>query len=227
MKDIRIALIGAGQIARTTHIPCLRQAGGAEIAAVCDVNPEAAKALAEDFGVPAWYGSHAEMLQAERPDAVVVCVPNRFHCSTTLDALEAGCHVLCEKPPAMTPEEAERMETLAREKGLLLTYGFHFRHMPQVRILKEMMAAGELGAVYHTEVRWTRRRGIPGWGSFTNKAMQGGGPLIDIGAHLLDTALYLLDYPEISYVTAVSSDRIGKQGGTGRMGSLYVERFKV
>ena len=227
MKTIRVALIGAGQIARTTHIPCLQRQEGVEIAAVCDVNREAAESLAADFGLPAWYESHEKMLEQERPDAVIICVPNRFHCAMTLDALRAGCHVLCEKPPAMTVEEAERMEALASEKNRLLTYGFHFRHMPQVRILKEMAAAGELGTIYHTEVRWTRRRGIPGWGSFTNKAMQGGGPLIDIGAHMLDTALYLLDYPEIAWAAASSSGRIGKQGGCGRMGRWSGERFTV
>ena len=227
MRRIRVALIGAGQIARVTHVPCLKKMENVEIAAVCDVNREAAEKLAIDSGIPAWFDHHEKMLEAVHPDAVIVCVPNRFHCAMTLAALESGCHVLCEKPPAMTAEEARRMEQTAADRNLLLSYGFHFRHMPQIRLLKEMTAAGELGKIYHTEVRWTRRRGIPGWGTFTDQTMQGGGPLIDIGAHMLDAALYLLDYPEISHVTASRSDRIGKQGGTGRMGAWRGDRFTV
>jgi len=167
------------------------------------------------------------MLEELKPDAVTICVPNRFHCPITLDALNGGCHVMCEKPPAITPKEAWEMERTAREKGLLLTYGFHFRHSEQVAFLKKKIEQGELGEIYHTRVQWNRRRGIPGWGNFTNRNMQGGGPLIDIGAHMLDVALYLLDYPEISWVTATASDRIGRKGGRGLMGSWDGERFTV
>lgn len=84
-----------------------------------------------------------------------------------------------------------------------------------------------MGTIYHAQVQWLRRRGIPGWGSFTNKEIQGGGPLIDIGAHMLDTALYLMDYPEISYVCATCSDRIGKTEYTGLMGDWNPEKYTV
>ena len=108
-----------------------------------------------------------------------------------------------------------------------MSYGFHFRHSEHVRFLKEKADRGEFGTIYNSQVQWHRRRGIPGWGNFTNKGMQGGGPLIDIGAHMLDLTLYLLGYPEISYVCASSSDRIGKRGGCGLMGNWDPERFTV
>lgn len=191
MEKLRMAIIGSGQIAQVTHIPNYQLMGNVEIVGICDTRLEAAKTVAEKFGIEKYYDSHQEMLEEVQPDAVTICVPNKFHCQITLDALEAGCHVFCEKPPAITVEEAESMEKKAQEKGKLLSYGFHFRASEHVAFLKNRIKDGKMGEIYHTEVKWHRRRGIPGWGCFTNKEIQGGGPLIDIGAHMLDSALYL------------------------------------
>lgn len=227
MKQLRMAVIGSGQIAQVTHIPNYQSMEEVEIAGICDTRIEAARDAAEKFGIKHYYGSHREMLEELKPDAVTVCVPNKFHCRIVLDALEAGCHVFCEKPPAITVQEAISMENAAKRKGKLLSYGFHFRSSSHVAFLKNRIERGCMGEIYHTEVKWNRRRGIPGWGCFTNKEIQGGGPLIDIGAHMLDCALYLLDYPEISYVCAAKSSRIGKQESIGLMGSWDPEKFTV
>lgn len=227
MKQLRMAVIGSGQIAQVTHIPNYRSMEEVEIAGICDTRIEAARSAAEKFGIKHYYDSHRKMLEELKPDAVTVCVPNKFHCRIVLDALEAGCHVFCEKPPAITVEEAISMENAAKRKGKLLSYGFHFRSSSQVSFLKNRIEKGYMGEIYHTEVKWNRRRGIPGWGCFTNKEIQGGGPLIDIGAHMLDCALYLLDYPEISYVCAAKSSRIGKQESIGLMGGWDPEKFTV
>lgn len=227
MGRLRMAVVGSGQIAQMTHLPNYLGMENVEVVGICDTNWEAARVVAEKFKIPACFGDHREMLETLKPDAVTICVPNRFHCAITLDALERGCHVLCEKPPAITVDEAQKMQELAEKKGLLLSYGFHFRHSEHVAVLKQKIVKQELGTIYHTKVQWNRRRGIPGWGNFTNEAMQGGGPLIDIGAHMLDSALYLIGYPEISYVCASSSDRIGRRGGTGLMGSWEGDRFTV
>lgn len=227
MKRLRMAVIGAGQIAKVTHLPNFREMDQAEVVGICDVNLDAAKALAEQFGIQNFYQDHKKMLSELKPDAVTICVPNKFHCRMTLDALECGCHVLCEKPPAITVREAWQMEEEARKRNLVLSYGFHFRHSEHVALMKEKVRNGEFGTIYHAKAQWHRRRGIPGWGNFTNKEMQGGGPLIDIGAHMLDAALYLLEYPEITYVCATSSDRIGKRGGCSLMGSWNPDCFQV
>lgn len=227
MQKLRMAMIGAGQIARVTHIPQFQAMDGVEVVGVCDTRLEAAENLAKEFSIGAYYDSHSKLLKEQKPDAVTICVPNKFHCPITLEALEAGCHVLCEKPPAITVQEARVMEETARKKGKLLSYGFHFRHSEQVAFLKRKMQAGEFGTVYGANVQWHRRRGIPGWGNFTNKELQGGGPLIDIGAHMLDVAVYLMDYPGISYVCAGTSDRIGRRGGIGLMGTWDGARYEV
>lgn len=227
MSKLRTAIIGSGQIAQVTHIPNYQSMEHAEIAGICDTNIDTARIAAEKFGIKNYYDSHRTMLEELKPDAVIICVPNKFHCSITLEALELGCHVFCEKPPAITAKEAEKMAAKAKEKGKILSFGFHFRASEHIAFLKNRIAAGKMGTIYHTEVKWHRRRGIPGWGCFTNKEIQGGGPLIDIGAHMLDCALYLLDYPEISYACASSSDRIGKTSGVGLMGAWNPSRFTV
>lgn len=224
---LKVALIGAGQIARVSHIPNYKEMEDVTVAGICDTRLESAKALAEQFGIPSYYNNHEQMLQEVKPDIVSVCVPNKFHCALTVDALRAGCHVLCEKPPALSVSEAETMNRTAQEQGKLLSYGFHLRHGRGVRYLKEKIGQGEFGRIYSVNAAWLRRRGIPGWGCFTNKEIQGGGPLIDIGAHVLDLALYLLDYPEIDYVCADMFDFIGKQGGMGLMGKWNPDTFSV
>ena len=227
MERLKIALIGAGQIARTTHIPNLKKIPEPELTGICDPRIEAAQQTAREGGIQHYYGSHVEMIEKERPDAVIICVPNQYHCEMTMSALDMGCHVLCEKPPAMTAEQAEQMEKKAKEKGKLLSYGFHLRASEEVQILRREILKGAVGEIYHAEARWCRRRGIPGWGNFTDKEIQGGGPLIDIGAHVLDSALYLMGYPEISGVYASSSSYIGRSRSKGLMGTWDPDRFTV
>lgn len=224
---MRVAVIGAGQIARTSHLPAYQKMEGVDIVAVCDNRIEAARNLAEEFHVPAAYDDDRRMEEECHPDLVSICVPNRFHCDLTLQALRSGAHVLCEKPPAISVQEAEDMERTARESGRLLTYGFHLRYSDQVRKLKSRIEDGDLGTVYAAEARWLRRRGIPGWGQFTNKEVQGGGPLIDIGAHVLDLAAYLLGYPEADYVCADMYDRIGRSEHQGFMGEWDPSKYSV
>ena len=227
MKTLKVAVIGAGQIARVSHLPAYRKMQGVEVVGVSDVRLESAKALAEEFGIPVYEDDHRRMLEACKPDIVSVCVPNKFHCAITVDALNAGANVICEKPPAITVEEAEQMAEAARRNGRLLTYGFHMRYGDQVAQVKRMIERGELGRVYAARAAWLRRRGVPGWGVFTNKAIQGGGPLIDIGAHVLDLAAYLLDYPEVDYVCASAFDEIGKTGRNGFFGGWDPEKYTV
>lgn len=227
MGKLRVGIIGAGQIVQASHIGNYKSHDEVEIVGICDTNKEAARKVAEKYQIPNYYDSHITMLDELKPDAVSVCVPNAFHSQITCDALERGSHVYCEKPPGITVEEVEHMEQLAKEKNRLLTFGFHFRHGANVSFIKEKIENGDFGDIYRANVRWIRRRGIPGWGNFTNKKMQGGGPLIDIGSHMLDLAFYLMDYPEIDYLCTTAHDKIGKRGGMGLMGAWEGERFTV
>jgi predicted dehydrogenase len=229
MADVlRVGLIGAGGIAKGAHIPNYLKCGDkVKLVAVSDVVKEKADELAEEFSIPHTFSDYNEMLKEVEIDAISICTPNKFHAPATLAALEAGCHVLCEKPPAMTVEEADEMAQAAEKAGKILTYGFHFRHAPEVEALKRFVDGGELGNVYAARVHAIRRRGIPGWGVFTNKELQGGGPLIDIGVHMLDTALYLMDYPEPDTVFGVTYQNLGKRKGVGLLGDWDWENFSV
>ncbi|WP_349407501.1 Gfo/Idh/MocA family oxidoreductase [Pseudalkalibacillus sp. SCS-8] len=227
-KKVRVAIIGAGAIAEGVHIPnYLKCEEKVELVAVCDVIEEKAKALAQKVNIPYAFSSYEEMFKSVEIDAVSICTPNKFHYPATIAALNAGCHVLCEKPPAMTVEEATEMAETAEKVGKILTYGFHFRHAPEVEALKRFTEQGELGEIYAARVTAMRRRGIPGWGVFTNKELQGGGPLIDIGVHMLDTALYLMDYPEPDTVFGVTYQKLGKRKGVGLMGEWDWENFSI
>lgn len=228
MKKIKVAIIGAGQIARVSHIPNYQLfSDEIEVVGISDINLQAARELSEQFHIPNYFSNHIEMLEQLKPDSVSVCVPNKFHCQITCDALERGCNVLCEKPPAITVEEAEKMQRMALKHNCLLSFGFHFRYSTEAAFLKDKIEKGEFGDLYAARVQWIRRRGIPGWGNFTNKEIQGGGPLIDIGVHMLDLAIYLMDYPNIDYVCATAHQKIGKKKGVGLMGDWDSDKFTV
>ncbi|MFD1676981.1 Gfo/Idh/MocA family protein [Alicyclobacillus fodiniaquatilis] len=225
---LRVGIVGAGGIAQGAHIPNYKKCGErVEIVAVADVAVDRAEACAKAHDIPHFFGSVDEMLSSAELDAVSICTPNKFHSVSTLAALKAGCHVLCEKPPAMTVAEAEEMAATAKAAGKYLTYGFHYRHSQEVETLKRFIRDGELGDIYAATAIALRRRGIPGWGVFTNKELQGGGPLIDIGVHMLDTALYLMGYPEPETVFGATYQKLGTREGVGMMGSWDWKNFSV
>ncbi|HAZ7410874.1 TPA: TIM barrel protein [Escherichia coli] len=150
-----------------------------------------------------------------------------FYHMNTLMALEAGCHVMCEKPPAMTPEQAREMCDTARKLGKVLAYDFHHRFALDTQQLRDQVTNGVLGEIYVTTARALRRCGVPGWGVFTNKELQGGGPLIDIGIHMLDAAMYVLGFPAVKSVNAHSFQKIGTQKSCGQFGEWDPATYSV
>jgi predicted dehydrogenase len=196
-KKLRIGIIGSGGIAQGCHmrgyaaIPEL-----CEIVATCDVNPETAKKAAEKFDVKNTYTDYHEMLKKEKLDAVSVATPNKYHKQPTIDALKAGVHVLCEKPLGMNADECREMCAAARETGKILQVGLQSRFNGPSRWLKTYIDGGNMGDIYFARAQALRRRGVPGWGVFIDKELQGGGPLIDIGVHILDLTLFLMGYPK-------------------------------
>jgi predicted dehydrogenase len=146
-------------------------------------------------------------------EAVSICVPNKYHASIAIDALNAGKHVLCEKPLAINGAEAERIVAAARANNKLLMVAFNNRFAGNSRALKTIVDQGTLGPIYYAKAAWLRRNGIPGFGGwFTTKAVAGGGPLIDIGVHLLDLALYFMGYPEPVSVVGSTYHEFGPRG---------------
>ncbi|UFH52381.1 Gfo/Idh/MocA family protein [Spirosoma sp. KNUC1025] len=228
MSRLKAAIIGGGNIADTNHIPALKQLSEqVEIVAVCSRDFSKARALADKHGIAHAFGETAELYRQCTPNLVVICTPNNLHYPQTMEALENSCHVFCEKPPAVKAQNARDMADLANKKGVVLAYNFQLRQASEFALLMRCKADGLLGDIYHIKANFLRRRGIPGWGYFTNKAMQGGGALIDLGVHVLDLALYALGYPTPEQVIANTYDFIGKAGGKGLMGTWDPATFEV
>jgi predicted dehydrogenase len=202
--SIRIGIIGAGGMANY-HIPGFL-AGGAEVAAIADVNQAAAQRIADKYKIPAVYASVAQMLKAEKLDAVSVITPNKFHKPLALQALAAGKHVFCEKPPAMSAAEIRAMAAAAKKAKKTLMFNFNNRARPEAFAMKAYLDAGAVGRINAAQALWIRRTGIPGFGGwFTTKALSGGGPVIDL-LHMIDLALYFMGYPQPEWVLAQTFD---------------------
>jgi len=194
-KKLRYGFIGAGGIAGA-HMRDLARRDDVEMVAMADVAEASMRRYGERFGIRGTYADWNEMLAAEDLDAVSICTPNTLHEAPTIDALNAGCHVLCEKPLAHSAEAGERMVAAASETGRKLCIAFQYRYNPRTQFLRRAFDDGALGNVLYARVRALRRRGIPNWGVFGRKELQGGGPLIDIGVHVLEMTHYAMGSPE-------------------------------
>ncbi len=219
-KTWRVAIIGAGFVVQRAHIPGFQALPHVTIVALADVNEPRAQEVAQEAGIPHVYTDYQEMLRQERPDIVVVATPNLFHKPMTLAALEAGAHVLCEKPLALSYADAQEMMAAAQERGRVLTVGTHFRWSTPMQAAKAHADAGFFGEIYAARSIWNRRTGIPGYGSwFTNRDLAGAGALLDIGVHSLDRALHLMGYPQPVTVSGVTKAMFGPRAkGLGGWG---------
>ena len=195
-KKLRIGIIGCGGIANGKHMPALAKLEEkAEMVAFCDIIEERAVEAAEKFGTKdaKVYTDYKELLKDETIDLVHVCTPNRSHGFITVDALESGKHVMCEKPMAKTYADAKAMLDAAKRTGKMLTIGYQNRQCAQNQYAKAAVEAGELGEIYYAQALALRRRAVPTWGVFLDEYEQGGGPLIDIGTHALDLTLWIMN----------------------------------
>lgn len=198
MDALRVGIIGCGGIAKLKHFSALSKLakkGRVELVAFCDIIEERATAACAEFGGKGAksYARHTDLLKDKSIDVVYVLTPNNSHCELTVDSLEAGKHVLCEKPMAASSTDARKMLEAAKRTGKKLTIGYQNRFRKDTRILYDACRAGELGDIYYAKAFALRRKMVPTWGVFGDKSKQGGGPLIDIGTHALDIALWTMD----------------------------------
>jgi predicted dehydrogenase len=214
----RAGLIGCGFIANQKHLPALeKQKDRIAIAAVCDLRAERAQKAAKQYGIPDCkvYENYREMIQDKTLDVIYVLTPNRSHSELTIAALDAGKHVLCEKPMATGAREAGLMVDAAKRNKKLLTIGYQNRCSPESQTLKRIAETGDLGDVYYAQAHAIRRRGIPNWGVFLNKEEQGGGALIDIGTHALDLTLWFTNNYEPKTVFGRTYNKLGSADTAG------------
>jgi predicted dehydrogenase len=199
-KILKVGFIGAGGIAGT-HMKYLSSMPDVALVAATDVVPANLKAAEENYGISSHYSDWKKMLKSEQLDAVSVCTPNGLHKQPTIDALAAGCHVIVEKPLAMNATEGEAMIEAAKKHKKHLIIGFQWRYSDKAQMLKQAVDAGQFGNIMFMKCQALRRRGIPNWGVFGRKDLQGGGPLIDIGVHIMEMGHYIMGSPKPVAVT--------------------------
>ena len=218
MTKLRMGVVGMGM--GKGHALGFQAHPGAELAALCDVDEERLWLVGNELGVGERYTDAGEMFSQAGLDAVGIAVPNKFHASLTIAALDQGLHVLCEKPMAMSVAEAESMNAAAARAGRNLMIDFSHRFTDSAAALKRQVEAGAVGGIYFGRTIWHRRRGVPGFGGwFGIEELSGGGPLVDLGVHMLDLAMWFMDYPEpiavsgsiYSEIAPVLAAREGKQ----------------
>ena len=227
---IKIAIIGCGGIAGGKHMPSLAKQKNAEMVAFCDIVEERAKEAADKFGAEGAkvYSDFRELLKDGGFEVVHVCTPNDSHSEITVASLEAGCHVMCEKPMAKTTAQAKEMLEAAKRTGKKLTIGYQNRFRSDRQYLKEMCEEGQLGDIYYARAIALRRRAVPTWGVFLDEEKQGGGPLIDIGTHALDLTLWMMDNYKPRSVMGTSFHKLGqRKNAANAFGPWDPEAFKV
>ena len=216
MRKIRAGIIGCGGIANGKHLPAMKKNGNFEIVAFCDLVEERAQKARQEYGTEdaKVFTDYKELLK-EDVEVVYVLTPNSAHAPLSIDALEAGKHVMCEKPMAKTYAEAKAMVEAAERTGKILTIGYQNRYRADSSYLKKACQDGELGEIYYAKAHAICRRAVPTWGVFLDAEKQGGGPLIDIGTHALDLTLWMMDNYEPEMVVGSVYRKLADQTQTG------------
>jgi len=194
MAKIKIGIIGTGSISEQ-HIEAYQNNENVELYAFCDINEERLKFMADKYKITRTFTDMNEMLSLKEIDAVSVCTWNSAHAPCTIAALNAGKHVLCEKPMSVSQEDAQAMKEAAEKNSKLLMIGFVRRYGNDCGILKEFIESDYFGEIYYAKATYLRRNGNPG-GWFGDKSRSGGGPLIDLGVHVIDLVRFLMGNPK-------------------------------
>ena len=231
MSDkVRVGFIGAGGIAGE-HIKHLLAIDGVEVVALADPAEGTCERHIKSHGLEGAkpFRDYKKLLKMADVDAVSVCTPNWLHYKPTIAALRAGKHVLVEKPMAMSAREAQAMCDAAKKAAKVLCIGFQQRFRPEAQFIRRCIDEGELGDLLYCRAWALRRRGIPSWGVFGRKDLQGGGPLIDIGVHILEVSHYLLGKPRPIAASAACWTYLGdkKPEATTQMGDWDYKTYTV
>ena len=208
-KKLRVGIVGAGGIGTGAHLPAYEDLKDiVEVVAIADIVPERAQAAAEKFGIPHYFASVEELLANVDVDYIDICTWTAAHAPVCIAAAKAGKHILCEKPLAATLEQGLEMKKAVEEAGVQFMLAVVTRYGGEQIKMRELFEQGVFGDIYAARTQYIRRRGTPG-GWFTEKALAGGGSVLDIGVHAIDRTWYLMDRPKPVSVSAEVSYRIG------------------
>ncbi|MDN4477928.1 Gfo/Idh/MocA family oxidoreductase [Demequina sp. SYSU T00039] len=230
MAKLRVGIIGLGFIGTQKHLPGLKsQKDRIELVAFCDLEEARAQKAADEYGDDGHYVTTDWKKVVEDPslDVIHICTWNTSHCELTVAALEAGKHVMVEKPMAVTGEEARLMRDTAKRVGKKLTVGYQYRFATHNQFIRDVIDDGRVGEIYHAKAHAVRRRGVPIWGCFMDKSKQGGGPLIDLGTHALDLTLWYMGNYEVESVTGQKYHKLYDKPQGNLAGPWDPEKFEV
>lgn len=206
---LKVGVIGVGSISEMHTKPYLKNEN-VDLIAFCDIHAERLQEAGNRYGVTNLYDNYQDLLKNNDIEAVSICTWNNSHAEIAIAALKAGKHVLVEKPLSMTVEEAKAVETAAEESGKILQVGFVRRHGANTKILKQFIDQDELGDIYYAKASILRRLGNPG-GWFSDISKSGGGPLIDLGVHMIDLSWYLMGKPRPLSVSGNTYFQLGNR----------------
>jgi predicted dehydrogenase len=198
---VRVGVLGLGAIAQVVHLPVLAEIADVELVAVCDADKPKAKAIAARFGIPHVFDSDDSVFRSDLVDALVICTPSHLHEPQAIAALEAGKHVLVEKPLALSAEACARVVAAADKANKVLMVAMNNRFRPDSLALKPFVDGGELGEVFLARGAWLNRKVRvvrPTWRH--KKATAGGGAMMDLGVQTLDLAMWLLGSPRVKSI---------------------------
>jgi len=202
-KTLRIGLIGVGGAAQINHIPALKKIEDVELVALCDRDREKVGRVAQKFGVPKATNRFDDLLEDESIDAIDICTPNFLHAPMATAALEAGKHVLCERPLSRSADEARQMAKAARKADRVLMCAVQHRFRADAQLLRTFVDKGDLGEIFYAKAGWLRLR--TEWDSDEwrrQKRESGGGVVLDLGFQMIDLSLWVLGDPKVVSVTA-------------------------
>ena len=208
--SMRLGIIGSGTIGEV-HATAAVEAG-TTVARVADLDLTKAQTLADKHAGCQATDQPREIFADPSIEAVVVCVPNRWHKELAVEALRAGKDVLLEKPMGLNAGECAEINAAVAETKQLLQVGMVYRFSSAAQAAKQIVECGDLGNIYHAKAHLYRRRGVPGLGGwFTTKELSGGGPLIDLGVHIIDITSWLMDFPACTRVSGKVYSHFGKK----------------
>jgi predicted dehydrogenase len=211
-SNLNVGVVGLGY-AGTTHMKAFSKHPDTKLLAIAGKELDRLPVLAAEFDVEITAGDWEDLVQNPDIRIISIATPNSLHHPIAVAALEAGKHVFCEKPLAITAEQAEQMVAAAKANDRILEVAFNYRRRADIGMARELVSLGKLGRVYHSRVSWKRRAGIPGINSwFTSAQLAGGGAAIDLGPHLIDSLLYMLGEPKVVAVSAVTHGDLGRAG---------------
>lgn len=225
MSTLKVGVIGAGSISQY-HLTPYKNNPNVTLLAVCDMNLDRAQKTAEEYGAPHAYSDYNELLANEEIDAVSICTWNDTHAEISIAALKAGKHVLVEKPLCRTVEEALKIQQAVKESGKILQVGFVRRYDPNAQMLRAFADNGEFGEIYYAKASYIRRLGNPG-GWFADSRRSGGGPLIDIGVHVIDLCWYMMGRPKVKSVSGNTYRKLGNRSNIKNLSSYKAADYSA